>query len=180
VSHRRVFVLGGARSGKSAFAERLAVEGDGPVIYVATASAGDDEMAERIARHRAQRPAAWRTVEAPTGLADRVATALREVPRDDSPVERVTVLVEDLTLLLANLMADDESQAEARGIAEVRQLMALSADLILVSNEVGMGVVPPYPLGRRFRDALGRLNQSTAAASDAVYMLFAGLPLQLK
>ena len=168
---RRILVLGGARSGKSAFAERLAAECGEPVLYVATATAGDDEMAERIALHRAQRAASWRTVEAPTGVAERVS---REVGDAD------TVLVEDLTLLLSNLMAEDEGQAEARATAEVNALLALATHVLLVSNEVGMGVVPPYPLGRVFRDVLGRLNQSAAAACDEVYLLVAGLPLQLK
>jgi adenosylcobinamide kinase/adenosylcobinamide-phosphate guanylyltransferase len=168
--------LGGARSGKSAFAERLAAESGAPVVYVATATAGDDEMAERIAMHRAQRPVSWRTLEIPVGVADGVAAELRE----RSSVGTVAIVLEDLTLLLSNLMGADETAAEGRAIEEVKALLALPADVILVSNEVGLGVVPPYPLGRRFRDALGRLNQSAAAACDEVYMLFAGLPLQLK
>jgi adenosylcobinamide kinase/adenosylcobinamide-phosphate guanylyltransferase len=171
VSYRRILVLGGARSGKSSFAERLATESGLAVVYVATATAGDSEMAERIAMHRAQRPAAWRTLELPTGIADGVAADLSE---------GVIIVVEDLTFLLSNLMADDESQAESHAIAEVTALLALPADIILVSNEVGMGLVPPYPLGRRFRDALGRVNQFAAAACGEVYVLFAGLPLQLK
>jgi adenosylcobinamide kinase/adenosylcobinamide-phosphate guanylyltransferase len=171
VSYRRILVLGGARSGKSSFAERLATESGLAVVYVATATAGDSEMAERIAMHRAQRPAAWRTLELPTGIADGVAADLSE---------GVIIAVEDLTFLLSNLMADDESQAESHAIAEVTALLALPADIILVSNEVGMGLVPPYPLGRRFRDALGRVNQFAAAACGEVYVLFAGLPLQLK
>jgi adenosylcobinamide kinase/adenosylcobinamide-phosphate guanylyltransferase len=91
-----------------------------------------------------------------------------------------TVLVEDLTLLLSNLMAEDETNAEANAIADVNALLDVRQHLVLVSNEVGMGIVPPYPLGRVFRDALGRLNQSAAAACDTVYLLVAGLPLQLK
>jgi len=164
-------VLGGARSGKSAFAERLAHECGEPVLYVATATAGDQEMAERIARHRAQRAVSWRTLEVPTGLAEHVG---RE------PGDAATVLVEDLTLLLANLMAEDEASAEANAIADVNALLRIRQHVVLVSNEVGMGIVPPYPLGRVFRDALGRLNQSAAAACEAVYLLVAGLPLQLK
>lgn len=164
-------MLGGARSGKSAFAERLAAECGEPVLYVATATAGDEEMAARIALHRAQRAASWRTLEAPTGLAERVGQAMGDA---------ATVLVEDLTLLLSNLMAEDESTAEANAIADVNALLALARNVVLVSNEVGMGIVPPYPLGRVFRDALGRVNQSAAAACDTVYLLVAGLPLQLK
>ena len=138
-------------------------------------------MAERIAMHRAQRPSAWRTLELPAGVAEGVAAALREGHSGvDTPSVSVTIIVEDLTFLLSNLMADDESQAESHAIAEVTALLARPADIILVSNEVGMGLVPPYPLGRRFRDALGRVNQFAAAACGEVYMLFAGLPLQLK
>jgi adenosylcobinamide kinase / adenosylcobinamide-phosphate guanylyltransferase len=161
-------VLGGARSGKSAFAERLAGECGEPVLYVATASAGDAEMAARIALHRAARPAGWRTVEIATGLAEHIRNNVQ------------TVLVEDLTLLLSNLMAQDEGQAEARAVAEVHAVLALEVHAVIVSNEVGMGIVPPYPLGRLFRDALGRLNQSAAVACGEVYLLVAGLPLQLK
>jgi adenosylcobinamide kinase/adenosylcobinamide-phosphate guanylyltransferase len=174
VSYRRVLVLGGARSGKSAFAERIAAVRGLPVVYVATATAGDQEMAERIALHRAQRPAHWRTLEIPVHVADGVVAEIRA----RSP--GVTIVVEDLTFLLSNLMAEDASTAEACAMNEVQSLLALSADMILVSNEVGLGLVPPYPLGRRFRDALGRVNQSAAVACDEVYVLFAGLPLQLK
>jgi adenosylcobinamide kinase / adenosylcobinamide-phosphate guanylyltransferase len=138
---------------------------------VATATAGDEEMAERIALHRAQRAASWRTLEAATGVAERVG---REVG------DAATVLVEDLTLLLSNLMALDEGRAEESAIADVNALLGIEQHVVLVSNEVGMGIVPPYPLGRVFRDALGRLNQSAAAACDTVYLLVAGLPLQLK
>jgi adenosylcobinamide kinase / adenosylcobinamide-phosphate guanylyltransferase len=158
------------RSGKSSFAERLAAECGEPVLYVATATAEDDEMAERIAMHRAKRPAAWRTLEAPIGVATRVAGV-------DNVV---TVLVEDLTLLLSNLMREHDVSAEQRATHEVHELNALDANVILVSNEVGMGVVPPYPLGRVFRDSLGRINQSAAAACTEVYFVIAGVPLRLK
>jgi adenosylcobinamide kinase/adenosylcobinamide-phosphate guanylyltransferase len=104
----------------------------------------------------------------------------------DTPSVSVTIIVEDLTFLLSNLMAEDSggdadaTLAESRAIAEIQGLIALSADIILVSNEVGLGLVPPYPLGRRFRDGLGRVNQFAAGACGEVYVLFAGLPLQLK
>jgi adenosylcobinamide kinase/adenosylcobinamide-phosphate guanylyltransferase len=177
VAFRRILVLGGARSGKSAFAERLATECGEPVMYVATATAGDEEMAERIARHRADRPSAWKTIEVATQVAARVAAALREqAPASSGP----TVLVEDLTLLLSNLMGEDAAQAEGLARDELQGLLALDAHVILVSNEVGMGIVPAQPLGRVFRDALGRLNQQAASACGEAYLLVAGLPLELK
>jgi len=165
-----VLILGGARSGKSAFAERLAAECGEPVLYVATATVVDDEMAERIAHHRARRSAAWRTLELPLGLAACLASEL----------DIATILVEDLTLLLSNYMARDGAGAEDGALTEVQGLLALAANVILVSNEVGMGVVPAYPVGRQFRDALGRVNQAAAAACDEVHLIVAGLPLRLK
>ena len=207
---RKIFVLGGARSGKSGFAERLAVECGEPVLYVATATASDAEMAERIARHRAQRPSTWRTLEAPTKVAEAVARARAGDDLAGRPTSvagaAATVLVEDLTLLLSNLMLSDASAAlsaigsdqkslhgaesrasgeavdaaERNALAEVNALLALDAHVILVSNEVGMGVVPEHPLGRYFRDALGRVNQAAAAACGEAYLLVAGLPLRLK
>ena len=170
-----MLVLGGARSGKSAFAERLAVEWGGAVVYAATATATDEEMAERIAHHRARRPAGWVTVEAPTDVATHLSTTLLRLG-----VGAPTVLVEDLTLLLSNLFVRDERSAEAAATTEVDQLLALEANVILVSNEIGMGLVPPYALGRAFRDALGRLNQFAASACDEVDLIVAGLPLRLK
>jgi adenosylcobinamide kinase / adenosylcobinamide-phosphate guanylyltransferase len=177
-----VFVLGGARSGKSAFAERLAADLGAPVLYVATATPVDAEMADRIRRHRAQRPLDWRTLEVPRDVAAAAQAALGGAR---------TVLVEDLTLLLSNLlvgpahrepMVDPAAaeQAEARAGQELEGLFALPAHVVLVSNEVGLGLVPEHPVGRLFRDALGRLNQRAAAAADAVYLLVAGLPVRLK
>lgn len=188
-----MLVLGGARSGKSAFAERLAAESGDPVIYVATATARDAEMAERIRQHRANRPVSWRTIEEPRDVARAVAAASGESS---------TVLLEDLTLLLSNLMdppqhgsehvASDEpiagsatpitslDAAEVSVRSQVDQLCTRVATTILVSNEIGLGVVPAYPLGRAFRDALGRVNQHAAARADEVFLMVAGLPLRLK
>jgi adenosylcobinamide kinase / adenosylcobinamide-phosphate guanylyltransferase len=171
MAFRRVLVLGGARSGKSAFAERLATACGEPVVYVATAAAVDAEMAERIAHHRARRPATWRTIEARHDLAAAIAV---------DRYEPATVVIEDLTLLLSNHMERDGVRAEAHTVGEVSALLRLEAHLILVANEVGMGLVPPYPLGRAFRDALGRVNQAAAGACDEVFLLVAGLPLRLK
>jgi adenosylcobinamide kinase / adenosylcobinamide-phosphate guanylyltransferase len=167
-AHRHALVLGGARSGKSLFAERLASELPGPVVYLATARAIDEEMAERIAHHRARRPPAWRTLELPTDLAAHL------------PVEAGTLLVEDLTLLLSNHMEADVSSAEAHAVGEVEDLLKLGMNVVLVSNEVGMGLVPETPLGRVFRDALGRVNQRAAALCTEVYFVVAGLPLRMK
>jgi adenosylcobinamide kinase/adenosylcobinamide-phosphate guanylyltransferase len=159
------------RSGKSSFAERLAAECGEPVLYVATATVEDDEMAERIAMHRAQRPASWRTLEAPLNVAARVAADLAGAQ---------TVVLEDLTLLLSNHMAQDEATAETVLTQTIRELIVLPAHVIFVTNEVGMGIVPPYPSGRLFRDSLGRVNQSAAAACATVYFVVAGVPLRLK
>jgi adenosylcobinamide kinase / adenosylcobinamide-phosphate guanylyltransferase len=163
-------VLGGARSGKSRYAERL-VEGFATSgIYCATAEAGDAEMAERIAAHRARRGTFWRTVEAPLALAQTVAAE----PTNERPL-----LVDCLTLWLSNLLlagkAPDEEAAALR-----RALREAAGPVVLVSNEVGMGLVPETPLGRRFRDASGRLNQDVAALADRVVFVAAGLPLVLK
>jgi len=181
VVNRRVLVLGGARSGKSSFAEGLAAAIGGPVLYVATATALDDEMAERIRQHQAQRPKEWRTLEEPVDVAAAVAGGLGDAR---------TVLVEDLTLLLSNLMVGPDHDgapdtaaavgAERRACQELDALLRLPAHLILVSNEVGLGLVPAYPVGRAFRDALGRLNQRAAARVAEVYFLLAGLPVPLK
>jgi adenosylcobinamide kinase / adenosylcobinamide-phosphate guanylyltransferase len=149
------------------------------VVYVATATALDGEMAERIARHRAQRPASWRTLEEPLRVAARVEAELAAAPEMHLSTAP-TVVVEDLTLLLSNLMLESEVEAETQAVAEVSRLLDLSAHVILVSNEVGMGIVPPYPVGRVFRDALGRVNQSAAAACAEVYLVVAGLTLRLK
>jgi adenosylcobinamide kinase/adenosylcobinamide-phosphate guanylyltransferase len=127
-------------------------------------------MAERIAHHRSRRPPTWLTLEAPLDLAAGVCAL----------AAARTVLVEDLTLLLSNHMELDTSAAEGRTVEEVQALLALDASVLLVSNEVGMGLVPMDPLGRTFRDALGRVNQAVAAACAEVYFVAAGLPLQMK
>ncbi|MGI8856025.1 MAG: bifunctional adenosylcobinamide kinase/adenosylcobinamide-phosphate guanylyltransferase [Thermomicrobiales bacterium] len=176
---RLILVLGGARSGKSAFAERLARgSGGDDVLYVATATITDDEMAARVARHRADRSAAWETVELPL----RVGDALRE--RTALPP---VILLDCLTLLLSTpaLTNPDLSEAaiEEHATAEVDGLLRLRdgypGTLIVVSNEVGMGLHPNSALGRIYRDALGRANQRLAARADAAYLLVAGIPLDL-
>jgi adenosylcobinamide kinase / adenosylcobinamide-phosphate guanylyltransferase len=163
-------VLGGARSGKSRYAERL-VEGTAiRGTYCATAEEGDAEMAERIAAHRARRGPFWRTVETPLALAP---TILKEATRERP------LLVDCLTLWLSNLLlAGRPIDAEAGALCGA--LREAAGPVVLVANEVGMGLVPETPLGRRFRDAAGCLNQQVAALADRVVFVAAGLPLVLK
>ena len=171
------FVLGGARSGKSAYAESL-VAGPG-AVYVATAEAVDDEMGERIARHRARRGEGWTTVEAPLDL----AAALRTHAPGASGV-----LVDCLTVWLGNLMhAGRDIDREARSLLESLAVTPVPpvppvppAPVVLVANEVGLGVVPDNPMARAFRDHAGRLNQALAARADRVVLVTAGIPLVLK
>jgi adenosylcobinamide kinase / adenosylcobinamide-phosphate guanylyltransferase len=161
-------VLGGARSGKSRYAESLITAQPPPWIYVATAEPGDEEMAARIKSHRQRRGAQWRTIEAPRELAKTLSAC------GDGPV-----LVDCLTLWLSNLMLTEANIEEE--IAQLEKaLVAARARLVLVANEVGSGIVPSYPLGRRFRDLQGMLNQRIAASAERVVLMVAGLPLTLK
>ncbi|SDO18462.1 adenosylcobinamide kinase /adenosylcobinamide-phosphate guanylyltransferase [Methylobacterium phyllostachyos] len=164
---RMTLVLGGARSGKSAYAETLIEACPGPWLYLATAQAFDDEMVDRIAQHRARRPEAWRTRNVPLALPEAVAEA-------EGPV-----LVDCLTLWLTNLILAEADLEEATA-----QLVAACTrapgPLVLVGNEVGLGIVPDNALARRFRDAAGRLHQRLAAEADRVVLTVAGLPLIVK
>jgi adenosylcobinamide kinase / adenosylcobinamide-phosphate guanylyltransferase len=167
------FITGGARSGKSRLAEGLAVAYGAPLGYLATGHAGDGEMAERIARHQARRGAEWQTMEEPLDLAG--------VLKGHDGYFRA-VLVDCVTLWLTNiLLAHDDP---ARVMDEVRRLAALLPTLqtpvILVTSEVGMGIVPENRLARTFRDLAGEANELLAAAADEVYVMFSGLPLKLK
>jgi len=166
------FVLGGARSGKSRYAENLIgalpPPSKPPWAYIATAEAGDAEMAERIAAHRARRGAQWQTLEAPRDL----AAALKAC-------EGMPMLVDCLTLWLSNLMLA-EADIDAEIVHLETALAAATAPMVLVANEVGYGIVPNYPLGRRFRDLQGILNQRIAARADRVVLVVAGLPLAIK
>ena len=163
-------ILGGARSGKSRLGEMLITALPVPWTYIATAQAFDDEMRDRIAAHRAERVPGWRTIEAPLDLAGAIAGAQSA----GHPI-----LVDCLTLWLSNVMlADRDIDAESQ-----RLLVALTdvtQPITLVSNEVGLGIVPDNTLARRFRDAQGRLNQSVAALAGRVIFMAAGLPLILK
>jgi adenosyl cobinamide kinase/adenosyl cobinamide phosphate guanylyltransferase len=172
MSKTRPFILvtGGARSGKSRFAlDRAAALGP-PRIFLATGEAGDEEMASRITRHRADRPKGWRTVEEPR----RLAPALRRCAGG-------VVLVDCLTLWLANRMGDEPGFDPAPPIEELlRALRARRAAVVAVTNEVGFGIVPQTPLGRAFRDAAGFMNQRVAEAADEAYLLVAGQALRIK
>jgi adenosyl cobinamide kinase/adenosyl cobinamide phosphate guanylyltransferase len=162
------FVLGGARSGKSRYAEGLIGALPPPWFYLATATAGDDEMAARIAAHRARRSPPWHTIEAPRDLTGALVAR-----------GHAAALVDCLTLWLSNLMlAEADVEAEIDRLERV--LQATAAPVVLVANEVGLGIVPDHPLGRRFRDWQGLLNQRMAARADRVVLMVAGLPLVLK
>jgi adenosylcobinamide kinase/adenosylcobinamide-phosphate guanylyltransferase len=162
-------VLGGARSGKSRFAERL-VEAAGGGVYLATGEARDSEMEARIAQHRARRGADWSTVEEPIEL----AAALRQAAGDGRPV-----LVDCLTLWLSNLMLA-EIDIEAKTADLLITLPQITSPVIFIANEVGLSIVPDNRLARRFRDEAGILNQRIAEAATRVYFIAAGLPLTLK
>ena len=189
VTPRLIVILGGARSGKSAFAEQLAASSGRSVAFIATATAGDDEMRERITHHRASRPKGWHTFEEPLDLAGAVRTAsnLAEV-----------LLLDCITLWLANwlfqrygthdeeefvssaLINEEALKKEVGALLEAVNFLAPNKTLIVVTNEVGLGIVPAYPLGREYRDALGYVNQRLAHAADRVYLMVAGLAVDIK
>ncbi len=188
---RLILLLGGARSGKSAYGETLATQlaGEAPVLYIATATVSDDEMRQRIARHQASRPAHWLTVEEPQNPAN----ALHASPASVALLDCVTLLVANLLLANADVHDSFDETSFANGVTEAVEALvdraigdlleawrAHSSTLILISNEVGMGIVPPYPLGRIYRDCLGRVNTRLAAEADIVLLMVAGLPIELK
>jgi adenosylcobinamide kinase/adenosylcobinamide-phosphate guanylyltransferase len=185
-------ILGGARSGKSSYAEQIARESGGDqVLYVATAKAGDDEMRERVRKHQQSRPAGWRTLEATENVGAAVLASTGNAK---------AIVIDCLTMLVANWLlavagpeedpfddpSDDPFQQviEERVKTEIEDIITctrkLTSDVVVVSNEVGMGVVPPYDLGRAYRDLLGRANQVVAKNADEVYLLVAGIPMRIK
>lgn len=166
---KAILITGGARSGKSGFAERLTLSMGGEAIYVATAEALDGEMAERIARHRARRGPEWETVNASLSLLDTLHETDHGRPR----------LVDCLTLWLSNLMHHGHDwQTEVRALAEA--LPGFAAPVVFVTNEVGAGIVPENRLARAFRDAAGLVNQEIAAACDELWLVTAGYPMKVK
>lgn len=171
---KTILVTGGARSGKSRFAEQLAESLGAPLGYLATSWAGDEEMAARIARHKERRGEAWRTIEEPLDLAGVLAG------NDDAGF--AAILVDCVTLWLTNLLLNHEDPGIV--IKRVKELTSmtprLTTQLIFVSSEVGMGIVPENALARAFRDVVGEANQIIASAADEVYVTISGIPLKLK
>ena len=170
---RVVLILGGVRSGKSRWAQQLAAQGE-RVAFIATAEARDEEMARRIARHREDRPAHWSTVEAPIDIPQ----ALR-----DCAAGHDTLVVDCLTLWSSNLMEHESENRERIRLHVDRLVQALReipAKVILVSNEVGSGIVPDSEMARTYRDVLGEINQRVAESADEVVLMVAGYPLTLK
>jgi adenosylcobinamide kinase/adenosylcobinamide-phosphate guanylyltransferase len=182
---RKLFtlVVGGARGGKSRFAQELAEKTGGNVLFVATAEAGDEEMRRRIEKHRISRPASWRTLEVTSGLADRI----RKETKDEN-----VVLIDCITLLVNNIIGEscregeqlDEEYIEGKITAEINKLIDYidesDARFIIVSNEVGLGLVPANHLGRFYRDIMGRANQLLAEQADELYLMVCGLSVPLK
>ena len=173
-----MLILGGARSGKSRFAQELAAKPGKKVLFVATGEPLDEEMRARIDTHKKSRPAGWRTLEAPTN----VARALRGKIGDAD-----VVIIDCITLLVSNLMEDENTDAgtwEKKVVTEIKSLITLlknsKANFIIVSNEVGLGLVPTTPIGRAYRDILGIANQMLARNADEVYLMVAGIPVVLK
>ncbi len=169
------FLIGGARSGKSTLAVQMGEHHGGPVHFIATAEPFDDDLRQRIERHRAERPTSWTTAEVPVELAHAIA---------DAPTDAF-VIVDCLTVWLANLLvhvidAERRAQCVHDMVAALRARSATTSPVVVVSNEVGMGIHPDTPMGRDYRDELGRLNQLVAAVADTSLLMVAGRALRLE
>lgn len=191
---RLILILGGARSGKSAFAERLAASSGKPVAFIATATAGDDEMRARIAHHRASRPKEWYTLEEPLDLVRAVQQASQLA--DVLLLDCMTLWLGNILLLefgdeikdhagetehhAASTLLDERAVNVCEALLVAMRTLGSNKTLLIVSNEVGLGIVPAYPLGRLYRDTLGYINQCLAQAAERVYMMIAGLAIDLK
>jgi adenosylcobinamide kinase/adenosylcobinamide-phosphate guanylyltransferase len=181
---KNILILGGARSGKSSYAQQLALNMQQPVLFVATAEAGDEEMKQRIEAHRRGRPATWKTLEATTQIGDRIRREIGRIP---------IVIIDCVTLLVSNVFnryldrEDEPDFPELTGKGVITEIDALvycmtqvNASFIVVSNEVGQGLVPVGNMSRLYRDLLGRANCMLAQDMDEVYLMVAGLPLKIK
>lgn len=183
---RLILVTGGARSGKSSFAEKTVRSFGENILYIATSIAFDDEMKERIRRHRLQRPASWETLEAFCDFGRVLQGILKG--RDAVLLDCITVMVSNIMLQKAmdweGLSIEEMNEAEREVAGQVEVLLSIinEADMpfILVTNELGMGVVPPSVLGRAMRDIAGRVNQQLACAADEVYLCISGIPVKIK
>lgn len=180
------FITGGARSGKSSFAEKLAAN-SGKTIYVATAQALDKEMSYRIKLHKQRRPSSWLTIEEPKFL----SKTLNNIKNDETFIGYRCVLIDCLSLLVSNWLLQDsienvDTWEYLRGnlLKEIDMMVSIAKtmkqDMIVVSNEVGMGVVPEYPLGRFYRDLLGEVNQKVSKSADNVFFTISGIPVKIK
>jgi adenosylcobinamide kinase/adenosylcobinamide-phosphate guanylyltransferase len=173
-------ITGGARSGKSTYAQEIAMKAGGPVLFVATAEAGDEDMRKRIEAHRKSRPAGWSTLEATSDIGSRIAENIGQAK---------LVIVDCITLLVNNIFMRyddtiDADTAEKGVMTEIEELIdctdRVEAEFIIVTNETGLGIVPADRISRLYRDVLGRANQRLAQRADDVYMLIAGIPVSIK
>ncbi|HHW04085.1 MAG TPA: bifunctional adenosylcobinamide kinase/adenosylcobinamide-phosphate guanylyltransferase [Thermoanaerobacterales bacterium] len=181
------FITGGARSGKSRFAERMAAESKHKVIYIATAQALDQEMVQRIAIHRQRRPRRWETIEEPKY----VSMVLKDIRKSGKFDDCGVILIDCLALLVSNWLPLEKAEKSStweelrKTLLEeigaiIQEIRKMEKHIIIVSNEVGLGLVPEYPLGRLYRDLLGEVNQMVALAADEVYFMVSGIPLKIK
>jgi adenosylcobinamide kinase/adenosylcobinamide-phosphate guanylyltransferase len=172
-----ILITGGARAGKSSFAQKLAAESGGKVLFVATAEARDEDMRRRIEKHQKSRPSNWKTLESPSEVAKAIS---------QNGGEYEVVVIDCITMLVSNVMlaADDERTAESAVINEIEALIKAMqtkpSAFIVVSNEVGLGIVPDNELSRNYRDLLGRANQLMAQYADEVYFMVAGIPVKIR